>query len=72
MVTGSTVTLPDAGTLLRRARARRPVVLDGANSVRPYVIADEQRQQEQRRRALLLATFGVDVGPRVIHGVMVR
>jgi hypothetical protein len=39
--------------------------------VRPYVIANEQRQQEQRRRALLLATLGVDVGPRVIHGVEV-
>jgi hypothetical protein len=69
------MTLPDAGTLLRRARARRPVVLDGADydPVRPYVLAHEQRRQQQRRRrALLLATLGVDVGSRVIHGVEVR
>lgn len=31
----------------------------------------EQRLRRQRRRALWLAMHGVDVGPRVIHGVAV-
>ncbi|MCQ4042446.1 hypothetical protein ACFOSC_16450 [Streptantibioticus rubrisoli] len=39
--------------------------------VRPYVLAHEQRQQRQRRRALMLATMGVDVGPHTILGVEV-
>jgi hypothetical protein len=33
--------------------------------VRPYLIAHEQRM---RRRALVLALDGIDVGPQVIHG----
>lgn len=28
--------------------------------------------QRKRRCALWLATYGIDVGPRVIHGVVVR
>ncbi|MBT2491780.1 hypothetical protein J7E96_25275 [Streptomyces sp. ISL-96] len=36
--------------------------------VRPYLLAAEQRQ---RRRALWLAMYGIDVGPRRIHGVAV-
>lgn len=32
----------------------------------------ENRMRRERRRALWLATCGIDVGPRVIHGVMVR
>ncbi|WP_405646498.1 hypothetical protein [Streptomyces sp. NBC_00019] len=55
--------------LLRRRRssesatamaARRP-----ASRVRPYLVAHEQRM---RRRALVLALDGIDVGPTVIHG----
>lgn len=32
----------------------------------------ESRMRRERRRALWLATCGIDVGPRVIHGVAVR
>jgi hypothetical protein len=44
--------------------------------VRPYVLAhersrEEARQQRARRRTLWLAVHGVDLGPRVIHGVEV-
>jgi hypothetical protein len=43
--------------------------------VRPYFLAHEQRQESQRqrrrRRVLVLATMGIDLGPRVIHGVEV-
>jgi hypothetical protein len=55
--------------LLRRRRssgsttataARRP-----ASRIRPYLVAHEQRM---RRRALVLALDGIDVGPWVIHG----
>lgn len=44
--------------------------LDGSATppVRPYVLTSEQRA---RRRALWLATYGIDVGPRRIHGVEV-
>jgi hypothetical protein len=43
--------------------------------VRPYLTAHEAlervRLQRQRRRALWLAVHGIDVGPRLIHGVEV-
>ncbi|MDI3386519.1 hypothetical protein QIS99_09880 [Streptomyces sp. B-S-A8] len=55
--------------------------------VRPYVIAHERREEQQRRRQeeqwqellrqrarrreLWLALLGVDIGPRLIHGVEV-
>jgi hypothetical protein len=43
--------------------------------VRPYVIAHERREearrQRARRRSLWLAVHGVDIGPRLIHGVEV-
>jgi hypothetical protein len=42
------------------APARRP-----ASRIRPYLVAHEQRM---RRRALVLALDGIDVGPMVIHG----
>ncbi|MEV2253126.1 hypothetical protein AB0I94_21525 [Streptomyces sp. NPDC050147] len=48
--------------------------LDGHASplVRPYVLAPgERRLQRERRRALYLATLGIDSGPRHIHGVAV-
>ncbi|WP_051798761.1 hypothetical protein [Streptomyces sp. NRRL S-337] len=55
-------------------RPHRPEIetpLDGDASplVRPYLVAHEQRE---RRKALLLATLGVDApGPYWIHGVEV-
>jgi hypothetical protein len=43
--------------------------------VRPYLVAFERKQEAQRQRArrrtLWLALHGVDIGPRVIHGVRV-
>ncbi|GAA1350176.1 hypothetical protein [Streptomyces beijiangensis] len=44
--------------------------LDGGTTalVRPYVLSREQRE---RRRELWFATYGIDVGPRRIHGVQV-
>lgn len=43
--------------------------------VRPYLVAherqEEARRQRARRRTLWLAVHGIDVGPRVIHGVEV-
>ncbi|MES4908094.1 MULTISPECIES: hypothetical protein [unclassified Streptomyces] len=49
-----------------------------ADMVRPYVVAHEQREaraarrlRRQRRRTLWLAVHGIDIGPRVIHGVRV-
>ncbi|MET8470192.1 hypothetical protein ABZY90_06100 [Streptomyces sp. NPDC006422] len=40
--------------------------------VRPYVLTpEEHRAQRERRRALYLATLGIDTGPRHIHGVRV-
>ncbi|MFD8385360.1 hypothetical protein ACFV2X_43710 [Streptomyces sp. NPDC059679] len=49
----------------------------GAAMIRPYVVAHEQleraerRLRRQRRRALWLAVHGIDVRPRLIHGVKV-
>ena len=62
-----------AHTATLRCGARVPL-LRGEDSrlVRPYLDAHETvRAQRQRRRALWLATHGVDVGPRRIHGVEV-
>ncbi|CAL9556875.1 hypothetical protein [Streptomyces sp. Tu 3180] len=57
-----------------RAGARRLRGEDTA-PVRPRPVAhgcrEEARRQRARRRALWLAVHGVDVGPRVIHGVEV-
>ncbi|MFJ9968478.1 hypothetical protein [Streptomyces avermitilis] len=43
--------------------------------VRPYLVANERRREERRRRvrrrALVLATYGIGIGPRRIHGVEV-
>ncbi|MFG2590874.1 hypothetical protein [Streptomyces sp. NPDC048438] len=40
--------------------------------VRPYLLTpDEFWLQRRRRRALWLATHGIDAGPRRIHGVKV-
>ncbi|MFH8490552.1 hypothetical protein [Streptomyces longisporoflavus] len=58
--------------VVREARDAHDV-LDGEDNaiVRPYLVADELRLRRQRRRALWLAVHGVDVGPRVIHGMEV-
>jgi hypothetical protein len=54
---------------VRRTRAEERIDGDATAMVRPYLVAEEQRQ---RRRALLLATLGVDdPGPYWIHGVEV-
>ncbi|WP_282703299.1 hypothetical protein [Streptomyces sp. CC219B] len=48
--------------------------LDGNASplIRPYVLTPtEHRRQRERRRAACLATLGIDVGPKQIHGVRV-
>lgn len=43
--------------------------------VRPYLVAherrEEERQQQARRRTLVLASYGIDTGPRRIHGMEV-
>jgi hypothetical protein len=58
-------------------RLPRVPVLRGADIglVRPYLVAHEQRQEQRqqraRRRALVLATYGVDIGPCRIHGTEV-
>ncbi|NUK22821.1 hypothetical protein [Streptomyces lunaelactis] len=43
--------------------------------VRPYLVAHERRREDRlqtsRRRALLLAVHGIDIGPLTIHGVKV-
>ncbi|MFJ2261934.1 hypothetical protein ACIOKD_26975 [Streptomyces sp. NPDC087844] len=53
----------------------RPLRGEDHVMVRPYLVEHEQhvqreeaRQQRARRRALWLATRGVDIGPRLIHG----
>ncbi len=51
--------------LLRSRRAATASARCPASRVRPYLIAHEQRM---RRRALVLALDGIDVGPQVIHG----
>ena len=64
---------PLAPQLPRHARP-----LDGTTSplVRPYLLGDveshlEARRQRERRRALYLATLGIDIVPNSIHGVTV-
>lgn len=54
----------------------RPVLRgEDIGLVRPYLVAHERRQMERqqkaRRRALWFAVHGVDIGPRLIHGVKV-
>lgn len=50
----------------------RVPVLRGEDTVmvRPYLVAHERRQRA-RRRALWLAAYGVDIGPRLVHGAEV-
>ena len=59
------------------ARLPRVPVLRGEDIglVRPYLVAhkrqQEERRQHARRRALVLAAYGVDMGLRRIHSVEV-
>ncbi|MEU9125825.1 hypothetical protein AB0C96_39470 [Streptomyces sp. NPDC048506] len=69
----------DAPTLVlpRVPVGRRPGWLCGEDTalIRPYVLTpvehQERRLQRGRRRALWLAAYDVDAGPRWIHGVEV-
>ncbi|MGP8301708.1 hypothetical protein [Streptomyces inhibens] len=68
----------DAPTLvLPRVLVQQPGLLRGEDValIRPYVLTSEERQERRlqrgRRRALVLATYGIDAGPRWIHGVEV-
>ena len=62
------------GPTVRRAGSR-PLRGEGNAMGRPYLVAhersEEARRQRARRRALWLAVHGVDIGPRLIHGVEV-
>ncbi|MFF1686982.1 MULTISPECIES: hypothetical protein [unclassified Streptomyces] len=44
---------------------------EATHLVRPYLLTPDERLRRQRRRSLWLATYGIDVGPRSIHGVEV-
>lgn len=77
---GATVAPPAmphvASSVTRRPRVTVPL-LRGEDSrlVRPYLVAHEQREearrQRARRRELWFAVHGIDIGPRLIHGVEV-
>ncbi|GGZ17571.1 hypothetical protein [Streptomyces poonensis] len=58
-----------------RQAGSRPLRGEDNHLVRPYLVAHERREearrQRARRRALWLAVHGIDIGPRVIHGVEV-
>lgn len=69
-----TLTLPR----LTRTSSLAPWVGQDDTLIRPYVLSPEERaerregrSQGERRRALWLASHGVDVGPRRVHGVEV-
>jgi hypothetical protein len=57
---------------LARRAAWVPLAGEGHTGVRPYVVAHEHRVYEQqltRRRALYLATWGLDIEPLRVHGM---
>ncbi|MFD7707685.1 hypothetical protein ACFV6E_13145 [Streptomyces sp. NPDC059785] len=53
----------------------RPLRGEDHVMIRPYLVAHERQEeaarQRARRRALWFAVHGVDLGPRVIHGMEV-
>lgn len=73
---------PPVATAPRRlllCRAAMPVGMTPRPPDGPYSQAAynrweraENRMRRERRRALWLASCGIDVGPHTIHGVMVR
>ncbi|MFE2458016.1 hypothetical protein [Streptomyces sp. NPDC059402] len=57
-------------------RTGKPALRGEDNTlVRPYLLAherqEEARRRQVRRRALRFAVHGIDLGPRVLHGVEV-
>ncbi|WP_327325604.1 hypothetical protein OG735_26350 [Streptomyces sp. NBC_01210] len=67
---------PNGDASTTRPHAPHPVLRgEDVVLIRPYLVAHEQRmetqRQQARRRALWLAVHGIDVGPRLIHGVEV-
>jgi hypothetical protein len=64
LVAGAEIPVLPPYLLRFRRRAAAPTPRPAAR-IRPYLVAHEQRM---RRRALVLALDGIDVGPRVIHG----
>jgi hypothetical protein len=73
----SAETVPRPTVDLPTARLPRVPVLRGEDIglVRPYLVAHERRQEERRRRVrrrvLVLATYGIDISPRRMHGAEV-
>ncbi len=70
------VTCEEAPTLrFARMPGGREGMLRGEDAalVRPYVLTPEERQERRaqygRRRALWFAAYGLDSGPRWIHGL---
>lgn len=63
------------GERTSRRLGARPLRGEDHALARPYLVAHERREevrrQRVRRRTLRLAVHGIDVGPRVIHGVEV-
>ncbi|MFD5075509.1 hypothetical protein [Streptomyces sp. NPDC058371] len=75
--TGAPAIAPHPATRAPRRPHAVTALIRGEDTrlVRPYLVAHEQREearrQRARRRALWLAVHGVDIGPRLIHGMEV-
>ncbi|CAM5728374.1 hypothetical protein SALBM311S_07331 [Streptomyces alboniger] len=57
-----------------RVPAARVLRVEEVGLIRPYLYAQERREAQKqlaRRRALRLAARGIDIGPRLNHGVEV-
>ncbi|MFC9680244.1 hypothetical protein [Streptomyces sp. NPDC056948] len=69
----STPTSPKGRT--DRQAGSRPLRGEDNTLVRPYLVAHERREEARRRqargRALRIAVHGIDIAPRVIHGMEV-
>ncbi|MER6139488.1 hypothetical protein ABT174_05435 [Streptomyces sparsogenes] len=75
--------VPTLGTALVSDAPARSMAAERVNGPitpsRPYVVAHEQQRERRaerrlrrrRRRTLWLAVHGIDISPRVIHGVRV-
>ncbi|MFE7382490.1 hypothetical protein ACFU9F_19205 [Streptomyces zhihengii] len=66
---------PPSGPPPRPVPHTAPLRGEDSALVRPYLVAHEREQENRRQRArrleLWLALYGVEFGPRVIHGVEV-
>jgi hypothetical protein len=72
---GAVASCEDTGPVVAAPRDAVPQSVNGP-LVRPYLVAhekhrEEARRQRARRRTLWLAVHGIDLGPRVIHGMEV-